>query len=30
VECLLDLSCNEIQSRALCEWAQSPSGQVCP
>ena len=30
VGCLLDLPCGEIQSRALCDWAQNPSGPVCP
>ena len=30
VECLLDLSCGDLQSRGICDWAQAPAGQVCP
>lgn len=30
VGCLVDVACADIQSRGICDWAQSPTGPVCP
>jgi hypothetical protein len=30
VECLLDLSCEDMEAQGVCEWARTPAGKICP
>ena len=30
VDCLVDPPCPDLQARGVCDWAQAPSGRICP